>query len=265
MTAITAPPSSNRAVSDVVAFVLVFSIIIASVGVVTVFGFGALDDLQEGEQNANAERAMAAMAVGMEDVLKHRSPRRQLSMNPQGKSLIVADASRSSVTISVDIAGGGTVTESATGALVYAPEANTELGYEAGAVFRRQRDQVTMVRAPLTRCDTDDDHASVTMPTLKPEGEQGGISSDGSVAIEAKLDTDRLQSSAVFPGERVEDSDDVDSVEIDVSDSAYSDAWREHLENEGWSEVSTDVYECNVGGDGSAFVRNPELRIGFTT
>jgi FlaG/FlaF family flagellin (archaellin) len=255
--------TSHRAVSDVVAFVLVFSIIIASVGVVSVFGFGALDDLQEGEQNANAERAMAAMAVGMEDVLKHRSPRRQLSMNPQGKTLIVAGETRSNVTITVNLTSGGNVTETASGALVYAPEANTEIGYEAGAVVRRERDRATMVRGPLTRCDSGT-HASVTMPDLSQDGQAGGISSDGSVAIEARIPNNRrLTSKSVYPGDRL--GTDVSNVTIDVSDSAYPSAWEDHLENEGWVETSSDVYKCDVGTGGTAFVRNPELVIEFTT
>jgi hypothetical protein len=242
----------------VVAFVLTFSIIIASVGLVATLGFGAIDGLQENEQDANAERTISAMAVGIEDILEQRSPSRQLSLNPQGEALIVADDSRSNVTVTVEF-GGDSVTESAVGALVYSPGGETEIGYEAGAVFRRDGEGATMIREPLVRCEGT--RSTVTLPDL--DGQQGGVSSDGSVEIRATLDN-RIESPAVFPAENTGAS--ADTVQINVTSSAYPGAWDRYFEDEsGWSETApgSEVYECD--GLDTAFVRNPELEIEFTT
>jgi FlaG/FlaF family flagellin (archaellin) len=251
--------SSNRAVSDVVAFVLTFSIIIASVGLVATLGFGALDGLQESEQDANAERAISAMAVGIEDILEQRSPRRQLSLNPQGRTLTVTDKSSSRVNVTVEFDGNQENTGFADGALVYSPGGGTEIAYEAGAVFRRDGDGATMIREPLVSCEQS--RSSVTLPTLK--NDQGGVSSDGSVSIEVEIDN-RLASQSVHPDEDTGAQADV--VLINVTESAYPDAWGRFFADEsGWQETSpgSDIYRCTAPG--TAFVRTPNLEIEFTT
>jgi hypothetical protein len=61
----------DRAVSEVLSFVLVFGIILASVAVLSMTGFQAMQDSQRGEQLRNGERAMEALADNVNDVLRY--------------------------------------------------------------------------------------------------------------------------------------------------------------------------------------------------
>ena len=59
---------NDRAVSEVIAFVLVFAIVIGSVALLYGVGFDAMAGYQSGEQLRNAERGMGALATGFADL-----------------------------------------------------------------------------------------------------------------------------------------------------------------------------------------------------
>lgn len=61
----------NRGVSEVLAFVLVFGIILTSVAILSMTGFQAMDSYQENEQQRNADRAMQTLADNFNDVLRY--------------------------------------------------------------------------------------------------------------------------------------------------------------------------------------------------
>ncbi|TYL37692.1 hypothetical protein CV102_15250 [Natronococcus pandeyae] len=65
------PDDEDRAVSEVLSFVLVFAIIMTSVAVLSMTGFQAMEDYQEGEQLRNGERAMEALADNFNDVMRY--------------------------------------------------------------------------------------------------------------------------------------------------------------------------------------------------
>ena len=75
----------ERAVSDVLAFIIVFSIIITSVALVYGTGFSSLDQVREGEQKANAERAFEAIAYSMDDIETGAATRRGGSLELGGR------------------------------------------------------------------------------------------------------------------------------------------------------------------------------------
>jgi len=62
----TVAPFDRRAVSDVVGYVLVFSLVSLTVGVVSVAGVGALQDARDVEQANNAERAFDVLGDNVE-------------------------------------------------------------------------------------------------------------------------------------------------------------------------------------------------------
>jgi len=68
--------SDERGVSDVVGYVLIFSLIVATVGVVTTVGFSTLEDRQDAERVNNVERAFDVFANNMENVYRDGAPSR---------------------------------------------------------------------------------------------------------------------------------------------------------------------------------------------
>ncbi|MFC6718531.1 hypothetical protein ACFQGT_01025 [Natrialbaceae archaeon GCM10025810] len=63
--------NDERGISEVLAFIFVFAIIITSVGVLYSVGFSSMNDYQENEQLRNAERAMEALGDNFDDIHRH--------------------------------------------------------------------------------------------------------------------------------------------------------------------------------------------------
>lgn len=254
----------QRAVSDVIAFVLVFSIIITSVGFVYAVGFGALNDLQEGEQEANAERSMSALAVAMEDILRERSGDRAADISLGGETMAVEEEYQLEVT--AEESSGSTTSETVDGALVYGVGSDTQIVYMAGAVIRVDPDGAVVTRGPSFTCRNDGgrSRALVTAPSIVDADNEGGLSSDGSIRVEAEI-SNRLSSTLAYTSAG---EDDVEEIRVDVTDAPSSDletriadAWdRWFDQQEGWDNSGTCEFGSN---DGTVFVRNAEIDISY--
>jgi len=223
-------PPDNRAVSDVLAFILVFSIIITSVGLVYVFGMGALGDAQVNEQNRNAERAFETLSVSFNDLQTGRGEERLSQLNPRGGRVSVDDSPTVVVT---DADGDNLLPSSDVGSLNYAHEGTT-VSYELGAVFRADDGNSVMVREPEFVCsngenDPDPDRAVVSYPTLTPGG-TSSVSTSSTLRVRATKSgaTDLNQSGG--------------NVTIEITESAHADAWKRYFEDGKWTiEDETDI------------------------
>ncbi|WP_138005353.1 DUF7289 family protein [Halalkalirubrum salinum] len=68
--------SDDRAVSELIGFILIFGLIISTVAVVSVAGFGSLSDRQTAEQVNNVERAFSVLADNIDDLTTHQDTER---------------------------------------------------------------------------------------------------------------------------------------------------------------------------------------------
>lgn len=253
----------ERAVSDVIAFVLVFSIIITSVGFVYAVGFGALTDLQEGEQQANAERSMSALAVAMDDILRERSGDRAADINLAGETMTVDDDYQLEVEINET---AGNETETIDGALVYGVGSDTQIIYMGGAVIRVDPNGAFVTRGPRFACRNDGGRSRsvVTAPTITDDDNEGGLSSDGSVRVEAEI-SNRLASTLTYTSAG---NDDVEYLQVTVTDAPTADlqtrieaAWEQWFDRQdGWESDGTCEFSND---DGTVFVRNAAIDISY--
>ena len=229
----------DRAVSEVLGFVLVFGIIIGSVGLMAFVGFEAMTEYQEGEQLRNAERGMVALADNFNDVL------RSDGIDERAGELALREGT-------ITTGSGGAVlnvtVETSDGAKVYPLESgNVSLGtfqysaggredtiaYEGGGVFRGDPSGSVTISEPPIRCDTDSGAVIVSL-----------------VAIEA--DDQSLASSNVQEFTAVKERDESQTVVTDVEEvrlefvepSPYQNGWERSLTNDGWSDDGA-VFTCN--------------------
>ncbi len=135
---------NDRAVSDVVGYVLVFSLIIATVGVVTTVGFSTLDDRQSAERIGNIERAFDVFATNVEEIYREGAPSRATEMRLAGGEIYHGDSI--SITIAVQDEEGTNVTVTPR-PFVYA-DGETEIVYVAGSVIRSEPSSAVMLREP---------------------------------------------------------------------------------------------------------------------
>jgi len=142
----------DRSVSDVLAFVLVFSIIITSVGLVYSVGFSSLSDFQESEQKTNAARAFDAFSSVFDDVEEGRAVARNGELRLRGGTIQLSRESE--FNISVRDSGGTSLWNgtNTTGSLLYTADGTT-IGYGNGGVFRQDGDTSAMINEPSFLCE----------------------------------------------------------------------------------------------------------------
>ncbi|MFB6109412.1 MAG: hypothetical protein ABEJ60_00860 [Halodesulfurarchaeum sp.] len=136
----------DRGVSDVLGYVLIFALITSSVGVVTVAGYGALEDVRAAQRFENAERAFEMLRANVADHLENRVPSRSTGIQLADARLGFGDP----VTITVSVEGVGT-NRTTLEPIVYSAGQTGRIVYASGAVIRSEAGGSVMTAEPPFR------------------------------------------------------------------------------------------------------------------
>lgn len=177
---------TDRAVSDTLSFALVFALVIASVGVVTVYGFGGLLDARDFERMNNAERAFDILADNLNDIHEHDAPNRATELKLADAQLSRGETTR--LTVEVTNAGSPNPRFSTdTDPIVYtAGGSDTALVYSNGAVIREGRDSAIMTREPQMLFATHGGETTAVIPFIQTRLRSGGVGGSSTVLIRAE-------------------------------------------------------------------------------
>lgn len=129
-----------RGVSDVVGFVLVFGLIIGTVGVVYTTGLSGLQDTRDAERLSNAEVAFGVLDSNADDVLHRGAPARATEIKLSDARIGPGDP----VTVNVSAGPNASVSREIT-PVVYSA-GDTDIVYVQGAVIRSQRSGGVMLQ-----------------------------------------------------------------------------------------------------------------------
>ncbi|ELZ13601.1 hypothetical protein C479_02111 [Halovivax asiaticus JCM 14624] len=236
----------DRAVSELVGFVIVFGIIIGSVGILYMTGFSAMGAVQEQEQTRNAERAMDALAENLNDIVETEGVAyRAGEMSLRQGTLSSTD---NETTVAVKVQNKNWI--NASGTLNY-KTGDTEIVYEGGAVVRSTESGAWTIREPLIRCT--ENTAIISLVQL--EVDETAVSSAGTRAISAthsETTVDRFKE---------------DTVTITV-DSPRAEAWERSLAAGEWEHGGDDAdgkVTCNLGGgDNTIIVRTTTMDLDYS-
>ncbi|AFZ71762.1 DUF7289 family protein [Natronobacterium gregoryi] len=235
----------DRAVSEVVAFVLVFGVILTSVALLSVTGFQAMDGYQEAEQVANAERAMDALTENVNDVLRYDGIDRRHGELTLREGTVTAGSSGTVVNVSV---GGDPIgddkpfSEIATedgafdvGEFAYHYESET-IAYEAGGLVRADDTGSVLLEDPLLTCR--DDTAVVTLAVVDSQN-RSIQSHDGLGVTVVETDPDRHT--------RIVDVTGDANVSIGIDDTEYERAWHGAVSAGDWDVEEHGGYDPDDG------------------
>lgn len=233
------PGDHSRGVSDLVAFVLTFSIIITSVAAVSVGGLGSLEDFRDGAQAESAEIAMTGFDDSMEDIRADGVPQRTHQMQLNGDQL---ERHSSIINVTID----GTSTLVAVGAFVRETGDDTEMVYESGIVYRSQERGQVVVREPAFRCGSDSAHI-------------GLVSVRGDVNVSSNSLTLRARenrSTSVYPDLMAGENGAASQVEVNVTDTHNPAVWNQLFDSEmdEWGSSGRNAYTCS--GINRVYVHN---------
>jgi hypothetical protein len=218
--------SHDRGVSDLLAFTLTFSIIVTGIALVTLGGLGAFDAVQRGATTDVAETSMVGFAETADDHIRGDAPRRSTSMKLQGHGLSLRP---STLNVTVD----GHTTNISTGALVRETDSGTDIVYTSGAVSRVQPEGLVVSLHGRT-----------------------DFASSGRVTIETATQNRTLVSPNAGR------SPSAATVSVNVSGTAYPDAWHRLFEQElsNWSNhPDAHTYQCT--GISRAVVHNTTVEV----
>lgn len=214
--------SEDRGVSEVVAFVLVFAVILVSVGLLYVTAFQSMHSYQEGEQVKSAANGMEALTSNFDDVTRQGgTEQRSGELTLRDGTVRTGDGG---ATLSIDIDGATDDPDPvATGALTYQYGSST-IAYEGGGLFQGVEDQPdssVVTSQPALTCG--DDRAVISVLALDSGDERSVQSSETSriTLVQQNVDTE------TFTG--------VNGVSVGVADSSHQTGWEEALDRNGWS------------------------------
>lgn len=219
---------SDRAVSEVVSYVLVFALITGAVAVVSVSGFSTLQDTRNAEQINNAERAYDVLGDNLADIYQRDAPGRATEINLASASL----STGGNVTVNVSVIDGTTRTtyvRQSVRPLIYGGEDDRQLVYEAGAIMRTNPDGGLVVENPPWVLE--DDRVLITVVGLNRPSIQ---SVSGSTALVRAQDRGATVDS--------DTTGTVDGVNITIRNSNNVDEWEDYFDSVDNVDTSSD---CN--------------------
>lgn len=250
----------DRGVSEVIAFILTFAIILGSVGLLYTTAFGAMMDYQEAEQDTNAVRAMDSLTDNFNEVLRNNGVNQRygelslrdgrVATGDGGTKLNITihrNGSNETLGISDDrFVGYGDGVTAELGEFAYESDAGS-IAYEGGSLVRGDETGSVVLREPQIRCNPGRNTAIISLVAVSAEDRSIQTSSGLGIAM-----TVENRSSKVYTG--------VNNVTIETEgDAAYEDAWTDILA--GWNG---DDGRCgDFGGDGRVVVTLVEADIEY--
>lgn len=245
---------TDRAVSHLVGFVLIFGIIMLGATTALVVGEDHLDDVRDHEQTVNAERAMTLVGQNLNGLAYSRSASTVGTLNLNDGQLRKGNVSNVSVRISNSRPTDSTWTVPM-GSLVYEVD-DTQVRYESGMLIRSDRGNGVALSAHHLTCSGD--RAIVSITTLN--GSDGRQLGSGRVSIEAFENRTHL----LYPINRsgLDAASDATSVTVNLRNSTHSDVWNSTLDDSQWTPTG-DEYQCDVGADGEVYLRQTIIDVDF--
>lgn len=227
----------ERAVSDVLAFILVFATILGSVAMLSAVGFQTMTDFQQGEQHRNADRAMESFADNVNDILRYGGVTERYGELSLRGGTVRTGTDGTTLNISIDgeyINDSGTLDlntsdsdELDLGRFEYEADSET-IAYEGGGVVRGEDNGGSVfLERPQLKCNKDSNRAVISLVTI--DTADRGVQSDGLVGFRM---TSVNRETIVEEG--------VNTVSISVTDSDYNTGWETMFERtDDWDDDGT--------------------------
>lgn len=246
---------TDRAVSEALSFILVFSIVTLTVGIVYAGGFASLQDARDAERFENAERAFDVLADNLADTYRDGAPSRATELKLADASIGFGEETE--VSVAVD---GDPPASVALDPIVYDAGTGPTLAYENGAVVRAEGDTAFMIEDPEMVFDGDEDLVVLPVVQTRSTGETSSLSGQSTVLVRTQLTENELLS-------RYDSGSH--SVTMTVTTTpARADAWERYL-SEAVSEVggscsrpATDEVSCSFTVD-TVYVSAARLDVSF--
>jgi hypothetical protein len=136
----------GRGQSELVGFLLVFSVVILTIALVGLTGFVGLEGAEDFQRTTNAEQAFTELADSVDDVVRAGVPSRSTEVRiADGRLSLATTETR----IRIDgVDGNSTNVTVANAPIIYDSGSGTTITYRSGALIRQDGDAAVMFREP---------------------------------------------------------------------------------------------------------------------
>lgn len=214
---------SDRGVSEVLGFALVFALITMTIGIVYASGIPGLHEAQDAEKLNNVERAFDVLADNLEDLHRNGAPSRATEVKLSGGSINTGET----VTFRIRAENSSNSLDNATYVtniepIVYEDNDGKSILYVQGAILRSEPSGAVMLSEPNWLVGSN----RTVIPQIRTFGDGGGIAGSGAVLIVTEGQLRSLQSPFEPNGSSTA------NVTITVETSRTG-PWQRFLQNEG--------------------------------
>lgn len=208
----------SRGASEAIGFVIVFSLIVSTVGVVYAVGYAGLIDARDAERVNNAERAFDVLADNIEDITERGAPSRATELKLADASIGAGEETYINVSASDGTHEDYSTGEIRLGAIAYEAD-DTTIRFSGGAIVRADGDAAIVLREP--NFVLQQEHVLMTLVQLDTGDSE--IAGTRTVQIRAEREYREVL---------VSEDRTYDEVRVNVT-SPHLDAWERYLENDG--------------------------------
>lgn len=209
--------ADERAVSELIGFILVFALLISTIVIVYTGGFGALQQTRDAERVNNAERAFDVLATNFEQIARGDAPLRATEIQLSEAKLETTEHR----TLSTNATSFDAAQTSGPVPIKFTGGTDTEIVYEAGAVLRTDGDSGVMLRKP----DFVFDSKRTVIRYIETRGSDQSVGGSTTVLVRAE----RRQSSVMGSANNVTD----ETVTFNLSTTpTRAVVWERYLESE---------------------------------
>jgi hypothetical protein len=243
--------TDRRGVSEAISFVLVFSLVVSTVGIVYTVGYADLKGARDAEQVNNVQRAFDLLAENVDELVARSAPSRGTEIRLQGGTLT------SGAPVSINVSGEATGDPNdnfSTGDVPSAPVTyradDTTIRYAHGAVVRSEPSGGVFVREPSFVLDDD----RIVIPLVRTLPAEGSVGGESTVLVR----TENANSDVVVAETEPQD------VNVTVTSTRTS-VWESYLSERGLScfDSGTDQISCTASGVDSVYVVTVTVEVNF--
>lgn len=223
----------NRGVRNVFGFVLAFSIVLLSVGIVATVGQNQIAEMSQTERLNNAENAMELIDTSLQQLQQQRAEVRSNEIDLASGSLAVTNGS----TMTIQATGPDTDFRKtvSVGSLQYRFE-RTTITYQTGALFRTLGENPpALVSPPTMTCSND--VAMVSLIVIR-------ANSTRTISGEFATVTGRARThDLLFPVNRTGAGSARDATKLNVTVSSFADGWGQYFTETGnWTRSADNEH-----------------------
>jgi hypothetical protein len=217
--------NSRNAVSEIVGYMLIFTIVVLSIGLMYIYGYPILEDLQNRIRFQNAEQGFAILQADLDRVVFDQAPVKTTKINTGGGSINAA-SSGDRITIVVNSSGVKKYEVTREMGIVEYRHLGKRIAYMDGGVFIKESER-SYLRVPpkiYVYNDTETLNLTVIISIFSIYCTYPTMGGGERVSVLSKYNR---SSASAFINQSFNSSDS--NVTIVINSSLYADAWESHL------------------------------------